>query len=323
MVYSFFRWMAGIALHWFYSDIRVLAREWVPVDGPLIVAANHPNSLVDALVAGWILPRRLSITAKATLVENPVLAVLFRLLGIVPLRRVSDERKKELEGSLDPSRNEGAFERVIDVLQHSGVVLIFPEGRSHNNLAIAPLRSGLARIALQARDGRKIQDIKILPLGLKFEAKGEPNSVVIAEFAEPLALDGWPDASIENLTAEVERRLRGVADQNGGDVFEARTGDSANTGLARWFVMVAAAWGGFMHRVPIDAARSLAIRRGGDEDQPAMLTIVYGVSILALYYLAAAVIAGMLGGWPLAFIVILALGTGAYWTAFKDHPRGY
>lgn len=323
MVYGFFRWIAGIALHWFYSDIRVLGQERVPRGGPLILAANHPNALVDALVAGWILPRRLSITAKATLVENPVLALLFRVLGIVPLRRVSDERRKQLEGSLDPARNEDAFKRVIDVLQHSGVVLIFPEGRSHNSPVIAPLRSGLARIAIQARDVRGIPGIRIVPLGLKFESKGEPNSVVIAEFAEPLALDDWEGNSIESLTAEIERRLRGVADMKPGDVFEARTGDVTHAGLTRMLVRAAAAWGAFMHRIPIEAARSLAIRRGGDEDQPAMLTMVYGLSILALYYLGAGLVAGAIGGFPLALIVVVALGAGAYWTAFKDHPRGY
>ncbi len=319
MLYGFLRWIAGIALHWFYSDIRVVGQDHVPAGGPIIVACNHPNALVDALIAGWILPRRLSITAKATLVENPVLAVLFRMLGIVPLRRVSDERKKVVEGTMDPSRNEGAFDRVMHVLRESGVVLIFPEGKSHNEPTIAPLRTGLARIALQARDGSEIRGIRILPLGLKFQAKGEPNSIVVAEFAEPIDVDALGGINVEQLTALVEGRLRGVADFTAEDVFVARTDESRLPGFGKSLLKVVAVWGEWVHRFPIQAARNLAIRKGGDEDQPAMLTIVYGLGIVALYYCIVGIVAGFVGGFALALVLILALGTGAYWSAFaKD-----
>ncbi len=323
MLYSFLRWIAGIALHWFYADIKVVGHERVPVGGPIIVAANHPNALVDALVAGWILPRRLSITAKATLVEHPVLAILFRMLGIVPLRRVSDEQKKQMEGTLDPSRNAGAFDRVMQVLQRSGVVLIFPEGRSHNEPRIAALRTGLARIALQARDVQEIAGIRILPLGLKFQAKGEPNSVVIAEFAEPIDMDSLGDISVEELTALVEKQLRTVADLTAKDVFVDRHRELHAGGVKQSLLRILASWGDWVHRIPIQAARDMAVRKGGDEDQPAMLTIVYGLGILALYYTVLGVVAGFIGGFPLALTLILALGTGAYWAAFKDRPRGY
>lgn len=323
MLYGFLRWIAGIALHWFYSDIRVVGQNRVPGSGPIIVAANHPNALVDALVAGWILPRRLSITAKATLVENPVLAVLFRMLGIVPLRRVSDERKKELEGTPDPSRNAGAFDRVMHVLRESGVVLIFPEGKSHNEPRIAPLRTGLARIALQARDRDGIAGIQILPLGLKFQAKGEPNSVVIAEFDDPIDLDALGPLAVEQLTALVEGRLRRVADLTEIDVFMGRTEQRQPAGVKRSLLKIVAIWGEWVHRFPIQAARNMAIKKGGDADQPAMLTIVYGLGIIALYYLLVGIVAGFVGGLPLALVMILAFGTGAYWAAFKDRPRGY
>jgi hypothetical protein len=67
----------------------------------------------------------------------------------------------------------------------------------------------------------------------------------------------------------------------------------------------------------------MALRKGGDADQPAMLTILYGMGLLVLYYSVLGIIAGVLGGLPVAVVLILALGTGAYWTAFKDRPRRY
>ena len=67
MIYGLLRWFTGIALHWFYSSIQVIGKERIPADGPVIIAASHHNALVDALIAGWIAPRRLTLTAKATL----------------------------------------------------------------------------------------------------------------------------------------------------------------------------------------------------------------------------------------------------------------
>src|SRR5215213_9654474 len=109
MIYRLLQWLTGIALHWFYSSIQVIGRERIPAKGPVIVAASHHNALVDALIAGWIAPRRLTLTAKATLMDNIFLRWLFPVVGIVPLRRAADELKRQNAGRVDPSRNIGAF----------------------------------------------------------------------------------------------------------------------------------------------------------------------------------------------------------------------
>ena len=63
MIYRLLRWISGIMLHWFYSEIRVDRIDRIPPSGPLLVAVNHPNAMVDSLVAGWVVPRRLRLTA--------------------------------------------------------------------------------------------------------------------------------------------------------------------------------------------------------------------------------------------------------------------
>src|SRR6267154_3699110 len=94
MTYNALRWIDGVALHWFYRDIRIAGRERIPTGVPLLIAANHQNALVDSLIVAWVMPRRIAMTAKATLTENPLIALLFRIVGVVPLRRVSDEARK-------------------------------------------------------------------------------------------------------------------------------------------------------------------------------------------------------------------------------------
>lgn len=178
MIYRLLRWIGGIALHWFYREIRVVAREKIPTHGPLLIAANHQNALVDSLIAGWVTPRRITMTAKATLIDNPLMAVLFGILGVVPLQRTSDESRRSGGLRLDRSRNIGAFRAILRILEKGGAVLIFPEGKSHNETGLEPLRTGLARLALQARDEQSIRGLRILPIGLTFEDKATPSSLV-------------------------------------------------------------------------------------------------------------------------------------------------
>lgn len=178
MIYSVLKWVTGIALHWFYGDIRVVGKERIPVRGPLLIAVNHQNALVDSLIVGWVVPRRIAMTAKATLTDNPLIAFLFRILHVVPLRRVSDEARNSSRLPIDRSRNREAFSEIVDLLRRNGAVLIFPEGKSHNEFGLEPLKTGMARLALQARDEGAIKGIRILPLGLVFEDKRDRKSVV-------------------------------------------------------------------------------------------------------------------------------------------------
>jgi glycerol-3-phosphate O-acyltransferase / dihydroxyacetone phosphate acyltransferase len=218
VLYRVLRFLAGVALRWYYRDLEIVGAERIPRDGPLLVAGNHPNALVDALVLGRVVPRRLLLTAKATLFESPLAAAILRRAGVVPLRRAADEAGRDPAAPADPRRNAEAFAAVQDALLRGGAVLLFPEGRSHDEPRLSPLRTGLARIALEARDVRGVRGLSILPIGLTFEDKATPRSRVLVEVGEPLRLDAWRPpggaapgaAAVEALTREVDRRLRAV-----------------------------------------------------------------------------------------------------------------
>jgi glycerol-3-phosphate O-acyltransferase / dihydroxyacetone phosphate acyltransferase len=210
MIYRLLRWISGVALHWFYREIRVAGTEKIPTRGPLLIAANHQNALVDSLIAGWVTPRRIIMTAKATLIDNPFTAVLFKILGVVPLRRTSDESRSSAGSPLDRSRNVGAFREILRALKKGGAVLIFPEGKSHNEAGLEPLRTGLARLALQARDEQSIKGVRILPLGLTFEDKTLPGSILGIRVGDAIEMDTWAGRNPAEFTTEIAKRIRGV-----------------------------------------------------------------------------------------------------------------
>ena len=77
---------------------------------------------------------------------------------------------------------------MLDVLEQGGIVLVFPEGKSHSDPELAPLKTGLARIALMARDERRLT-VPIVPVGLTFERKWEPRSRVLMHVGRPVSAD--------------------------------------------------------------------------------------------------------------------------------------
>lgn len=215
MLYTVLRWVASISLRWFYRRVDVVGAEHVPTRAPLLVAANHPNQLVDVLLVGCAVPRPVTVTGKAVLLDNPILRPVLRRLPFVPLRRASDERRKATAAGVaaaDPSRNADAFQAVTDALARGAAVLVFPEGISHGASELAPVKTGIARMALQARDQGGLRDVHILPVGLTFERKEQPRTRVLVEIGAPIALDRWPGdgAPVEALTREVDARLRAV-----------------------------------------------------------------------------------------------------------------
>ena len=213
MLYQLLRGTAATALRWYYADVAVQGSERVPRDGPLLILANHPNALIDPLLVGTAVPRRVLITAKATLFEHPALALLFEAVGVVPLRRAKDESRDGVQPPAAPERNAAAFQRVTAALRSRKVVLIFPEGISHDDPSLAPLKSGAARMAIQAHS-EGITGIRLLPVGLVFEAKEQPDSRVLVRIGDALDLDGWLSGRAADdahaLTEELSRRLRAV-----------------------------------------------------------------------------------------------------------------
>jgi len=323
MIYGVLRWITGIALHWFYADIRVAGEE-IPLRGPLLIAVNHQNALVDSLIVGWVVPRRIAMTAKATLTSNPLIAFLFRTLDVVPLRRVSDETERSGVSQIDPARNREAFREIISLLRRSGAVLIFPEGKSHNEFGLEPLKTGLARLAIQARDDDDIKGIRILPLGLVFEDKGTPGTAIGARIGKTIEMDSWPGADHAALTAEIANRLRAVSEAAGLPPKEYDSGEQSKDSVKERLISLAAWWGRLTHQTPVRIARSIAVRRSTNADEPAMLTILFGIGLVLLTYIIHLTIVGAVTHsiW-IGCIYLLALLTGAYWAAFERHPRRY
>jgi len=140
---GFLRGIVRGLVRFYYPRIEVTGGGLIPRTGPVLLVANHPNSLIDPILLGIAAQRPVRLMAKAPLFAIPVFGAVLRALGMVPAYRGSDDAKqvtKNLESLALAARS----------LAGGGVMGIFPEGKSHDAAQLALVRSGAARLALQA-----------------------------------------------------------------------------------------------------------------------------------------------------------------------------
>ena len=178
---------------------------------------NHPNSLVDPVFILCLAPRPVSFLAKAPLFRIPLVGWLVRAAGSIPVQRRQDP------GS-DLSKNREMFGRVRAHLAAGGAVALFPEGTSHSDPRLKPMKTGAARIALGVTAATPL---KIQPVGLFYTEKHTFRSAALVYFGDPFEvfpapLDeaGEPAADrVQPLTERIAAALGAVTLQ--ADVFEA------------------------------------------------------------------------------------------------------
>jgi glycerol-3-phosphate O-acyltransferase / dihydroxyacetone phosphate acyltransferase len=140
MVGALIRAAAGRAAAAFY---RIERRGPAVPPGPVLLVANHPNSLLDPLVLFHTAGRPSRPLARAPLFDRPVIGRLIRAVGGIPVHRREDAPAMM-------ARNRDALQATIRALRAGDAVQIFAEGRSHSDPSVSRLRTGSARIALGA-----------------------------------------------------------------------------------------------------------------------------------------------------------------------------
>lgn len=215
----------SIALRLFFRRIETSNVEKVPKDDPIIFVLNHPNGLVDPALVFVSLSRRVSFLAKSTLFSIPVGGAIIRALEALPVYR-------RIDADGDMSKNVETFRVCRELLAQNRCIAIFPEGISHDETKLKPIKTGAARIALGSlgiqTSNFKLQtsdkkptgkiDLKIMSVGLFYTSKTAFRSEVLIRYGEivdvePVELDENgepPKDAVQKLTDKIETALRDV-----------------------------------------------------------------------------------------------------------------
>ena len=163
-LYGFVRSLAALASYTLFR-LEVRGREKVPLDGPLIVAANHV-SYVDPVVLGVACPRPIAYMAKSELFAIPGLGALISRVRAYPVER----------GKGDIA----AIRASLRQLREGNAIGIFPEG-TRNLTGDARVQTGVALLASLAK-------APIVPAFIRGSAHAKRLGKVQVAFGDPFRL---------------------------------------------------------------------------------------------------------------------------------------
>lgn len=208
-LYGFFRTLFGSILHIFYRRVHVQGEVYASTKGPIIIISNHWNTFNDILLTGWFFPRVMYFFANASLFRWPLIGPLLKILFTLPVERPQDTGGKRIN-------NTDNFQHAIRHLLRGGCLYVAPEGVSVRAWHIQKLKTGTARIALEAaRQLPEGQQLHILPVGIVYEAPATCNKEACICFAPPILVPrpkattvDWGE--VEALTEQMSNALRSV-----------------------------------------------------------------------------------------------------------------
>ena len=192
-----------VAFKLYFRSINVHGLERFPERGPVLLVANHPNSLLDPALLLTLLPRPIHFGASVVIFKGAFVSIL-EAFGAVPLVRAQDDRQ-------GMGGNIGAFKKFARLLRDGQIVAIFPEGITQDEPQLAPFKTGPARIALQAESAASFGlHLSVVPVGLQFEPRRQFRGDAFVRIGEPFTIADLAQTYEEDshrATAELTQRI--------------------------------------------------------------------------------------------------------------------
>lgn len=184
-MYRILKILIGWGIRLYYKEIKILHKERLPQKGPLIIIANHPNTLMDAWVIGMICNQPIYYMAKATLFKSKFRLRILKSLNMIPINRQG-------EGRIAGVENEDSMQACYDVLSKGNTLVIFPEGTSYQERVLRQLKTGTARIALETEKQNKGQlNLKVVAVGLNYEQAEKFRSRILIDIDYPIPIRNY------------------------------------------------------------------------------------------------------------------------------------
>ncbi len=178
MLYHLLKIIARIAIRIFCRKIIINKPGFLKIEGPVLLACNHPNSFLDSVILDTLFEKPVWSLARGDVFKKPFYIRLLTALKILPVFRTS-------EGVENLSENYKTFDACINIFLDKGIVAIFSEGKCINEWHLRPLKKGTARLALKAWE-EKIP-LKVLPVGINYSSFSRFGKNVLINFGELIA----------------------------------------------------------------------------------------------------------------------------------------
>lgn len=212
MIYFALKKLMQLAFLFFFRKKIVDGVDNMPKNGPLIVAVNHPNTLIDPLLVGSEMKRRVGFLANASIFVNGLVNRIFKYFWVIPIYRKKDLKEGQVQD------NRSSFKSCYEFFDKNGALLIFPEGTSVNELKLRDIKTGTARIALSYEAERNFKaGLKINTIALSYSDSLRFRSIVSMNVNPSFLVSEYRDVYLEDkeksvrlLTQRISQELQGL-----------------------------------------------------------------------------------------------------------------
>jgi len=191
---------ARLAFRIYYRKIEVINRHNIPKNQPLILAPNHQNALMDAMVLVCKLPYQNVFLARADIFKGKRMIRFLTFANIMPIYRMRD-------GIENVKKDDEVFEKTVRVLHNNKYPLcLFAEGNHADKRRLRPLVKGLFRISFLAQE--KFGDkpgVKIIPIGIDYGHYQNFRSTLFVNIGEPIEVSPFYTTYKENPALAINR----------------------------------------------------------------------------------------------------------------------
>jgi 1-acyl-sn-glycerol-3-phosphate acyltransferase len=210
--YHFYKILFGLGLRVYYKKITVSGLDKIPDNKPIITASNHPTGLMDVFLASHQIKRQIKFTAAGSLFKDKLQAAFLTSVGTIPVYRRKDSPDEQ-------DKNIESFEHCFRELESGGAIGFYPEGTSHPEPRVNPIKTGAARVAIQAEDRNNFElSLLIIPIGINSLYPGKFRGTVFVNIGNPIVVNKYQQAyqqdpveAVNHLTAEIQTGMEACA----------------------------------------------------------------------------------------------------------------
>lgn len=184
---------AKLCFNIYYRKVEVVNRQFIPKNQPVILAPNHQNALMDAMILVCKTAFQVVFLARADIFKGKRLIRFLTYLNIMPVYRIRD-------GIENVRKNDEVFEKTSGVLQsRHNPLCVFPEGNHGDKRKLRPLVKGIFRIAFQAQEKYGVKPaVKIIPIGCDYSHYQNFRTTLFVNIGEPIEVSDFMEVYHQN-----------------------------------------------------------------------------------------------------------------------------
>jgi len=321
LLYAILKIYTRVVIRLFCHSIVADKKQLLQTRGPLLIAANHPNSFLDAIILDVLFDQPIWSLARGDAFKSSFSLKILPYLKMLPVYRIR-------EGVENLENNYETFDACIQLFKSKGVVLIFSEGLCVNEWHLRSLKKGTARLAFKAWDDNI--PLKVLPLGINYSSFSKFGKKVNIHFGDFITKSQFESAITdgEKYTAfnkQLKATLQPLVYEIGKNDMASIQATFGSTSLFQKILTAPLALAGALLHAPLYAlARIISKLKSINKDGVHGDSITFSFLLLSypLYLLLCSSVASIWITTPYALLIFILLPILAFCAARFDLRKG-